>query len=188
MTERGCITPTSMAALLDYWAGDADPGDADRLEEHAFACRECSRRLAAVAELARGIARVAAIRGGIGMVLTQAIVDRLAEDGVKMRHYRVDPGDSVHCTIGRDDDLSITYLSADLRDVQRVDVVTYAHGEEWARIDDAPIDRATGRVIFAVGGDQARTFPAITVRVELLAGQRDGGTRLIGAYTFEHTP
>jgi hypothetical protein len=105
-----------------------------------------------------------------------------------MRHYRVDPGDSVQCAIGRDDDLSITYLSADLRDVQRVDVVTYAHGEEWALIDDAPIDRATGRVIFAVGGDPARTFPAITARVELLASEHDGTTSLLGAYTFEHTP
>lgn len=187
MTELECTTPTPLGALLDYWAGDAS-ADADRIEEHAFECRECSRRLAAVAELAQGVARVAAIRGGIAMVLTQAIVDRLAEDGLKMRHYWVDPGDSVQCSIGTDDDLSITYLSADLRDVQRVNVVSFAHGQEWARIDDAPIDIATGRVIFSVGGDVARTFPEITVRVELQASERDGSTRLLGAYTFHHTP
>jgi hypothetical protein len=187
MTELECATPTPLAALLDYWAGDAG-ADADRIEEHAFECSECSRRLAAVAELAQGIARVAAVRGGIAMVLTQALVDRLAADGVKMRHYRVDPGHSVQCSIGADDDLSITYLSADLRDVQRVNVVSFAHGQEWARIEDAPIDVATGRVIFSVGGDLARTFPAITVRVELQACERDGSTRLLGAYTFQHTP
>src|SRR3569832_850091 len=121
MTELECTTPTPLGALLDYWAGDAS-ADAGRIEGRAFECSECSRRLAAVAELAQGAARVAAIRGGIAMVLTQVIVDRLAEDGLKMRHYWVDPGDSVQCAIGTDDDLSISYLAAALRDVQRVDV------------------------------------------------------------------
>src|SRR3569833_187268 len=180
MTELECTTPTPQAALLEYWAGDAS-ADADRIEEHTFESRECSRRHGAVAELAQGGARVAAIRGGIAMVLTQAIVDRLAEDGLKMRHYWVDPGDSVQCSIGTDDDLSISYLSADLRDVQRVDVVSFAHGQEWARIDDAPLDIATGRVIFSVGGDVARTFPEITVRVELQARGRGGGAGGRGA-------
>lgn len=177
-----------MEALVDYWTGDATTADAERLEEHAFACETCGRRLATVANLARGVARVATIRGGIGMVVTQAIVDRLAADGLRMRHYRVSPGQTVHCTVGPDDDLSITYLSANLRDVQGVDVVLYAHGKEWARIDDAPIDRAKGQVIYTTGGDLARTFPAMTVRVELVARERAGNARMLGEYTFEHTP
>lgn len=72
--------------------------------------------------------------------------------------------------------------------MQRVDVVLQAHGKEWARMDDAPIDRATGQVIDTVGGDLARTFPAIVVRVELLAPEREGNARVLGEYTFEHTP
>src|SRR3569623_324498 len=99
MTELECTTPTPLAALLDYWAGDAS-ADADRIEEHTFECRECSRRLDAVAELAQGVAREAAIRGGIALVRTQSIVERLAEDGLKMRHYWADPGDAVQCSIG----------------------------------------------------------------------------------------
>jgi len=65
--------------------------------------------------------------------------------------------------------------------------VLYARGKEWARIDDAPIDHTTGQVIHVVGGDLARTFPAITVRVELRV-LRHGDTSVLGEYTFEHTP
>lgn len=85
------------------------------------------------------------------MVVTQAMIDRLARDGLKMRHYLVHAGQTIQCTIGADDDLSVTYLTADLRDVQRVDVVSYVDGKEWSRIDDAPIDRDTGQVIYTVG-------------------------------------
>ena len=177
-----------MATLVDYWAGDALTADAEDVEEHTFACEMCSRRLAAIANLAQGVARVAAIRGGIGMVVTQALLDRLTADGLRMRHYRVRPGETVLCTVGPDDDLSVTYLSADLRDVQRVDVVLYAQGKEWARMDDAPIDRVTGQVIYTTGGNLARTFPAMTVRVELRAPEKDGNARVLGEYTFEHTP
>ncbi len=183
-----CATPVLLGALVDYWAGDATTEEAERLEEHVFACDSCARRLAAVAGLAQGVALVAAIRGGIGMVLTQALVAQLAADGLKMRHYHPQHGESIRCTIGPDDDLSITYLSADLRDVRRVDVVSYVQTKEWARIVDAPIDRVAGQVIYAVGGDLARTFPSITVRVELVAFGPDGDTKVLGNYIFEHTP
>jgi hypothetical protein len=82
----------------------------------------------------------------------------------------------------------VTYLSADLGAVERVNVVLYAHGKEWGRIDDAPIDRARGQVIYTTGGDLARTFPAMTVRVELVAATRADDVRVLGEYTFEHTP
>jgi hypothetical protein len=176
-----------MGALIGYWAGDAS-AEAEQIEDHVFACETCSRKLIALADLARGVARVAAIRGGIAMVTTQAIIDRLAADGLRMRHYRLRPGETVRCTVSADDDLSVTYLSADLGAVERVNVVLYAHGKEWGRIDDAPIDRARGQVIYTTGGDLARTFPAMTVRVELVAATRADNTRLLAAYTFEHTP
>jgi len=188
VSQVDCATPVSMATLVDYWAGDTSTADAERFEEHAFACETCSRRLEAIATLAGGVARVATMPGGIGMVVTQALIDRLLADGLRMRHYRVQPGETVQCTVGPDDDLSVTYLSAELHDVQRVDVVLYAHGSEWARMDDAPIDRVTGQVIYTTGGRLARTFPAITVRVELRAPEKDGNARVLGEYTFEHTP
>ena len=188
MSQLDCSTPVSMATLVDYWAGDASTIDAERFEEHAFACETCSRRLEAIANLARSVARVATLPGGLGMVATQALIDRLTADGSRMRHYRVQPGETVQCTVGPDDDLSVTYLSADFHDVQRVDVVLYAHGREWARMDDAPIDRVTGQVIYTTGGDLARTFPSITVRVELRSPEKDGSARVLGEYTFEHTP
>jgi hypothetical protein len=182
-----CSTAASIGLLVDYWAGDATTADAERLEDHAFACDSCWRRLAAVASLARGVAQVAAMRGGLAMVVTQAMIDRLATEGLRMRHYRPRPGQTVHCTIGPDDDLSVTYLTADFQDVQRVDLVFYAHDKEWARIEDAPIDHTTGQVIHVVGGDLARTFPAIKVRLELRA-LRGTETSVLGEYTFEHTP
>jgi len=187
VSAAGCQAPVPLDALVDYWAGDLLAAEADSLEEHVFACDACGRRLAGVARLAHGVAQVASRRGGLQMVLTPALVDRLARDGLRMRHYRIAPGQSVACTVGPEDDLLVTVLAADLRGVGRVDLVMSMPGHEPVRLSDAPADFANGQVIVALSGDLARTFPAMTLQTRLVAVDA-GGERALAEYTFDHTP
>ena len=55
-----CNAPIPEETLLDYWAGDlADGGETERLEEHLFACGDCSARLEQLAALGTGLATLA---------------------------------------------------------------------------------------------------------------------------------
>src|SRR6185295_10818250 len=107
----------SLESLVDYWAGGSTDEDSARIEDHVFSCDSCTSRLSTVANLARGIARVSARRGGVHTGATESMVARFTTDGLKMRHYRAEPGQSVACTIGADDDMLVTYLRADLGNV-----------------------------------------------------------------------
>jgi len=177
-----CVT---LEALLDYWAGELPARDADELEAHVFGCDSCTARLAGVAELATAVAQLVRRRGGLQLVLTESLVKQLAAHGLRMRHYRVGPGDRVPCTVGAEDDLLVTYLRADLAEVERVDVLL-GDPEHALRLSDVPIDRATGQVVFTVSGDAVRQWPDRVQRVELLAIE-DSGERSLGEYAFEHT-
>jgi hypothetical protein len=49
-----CQSPIPDGTLLDYWARDlADGHETDRVEEHLFACGDCSARLRAASTRAR---------------------------------------------------------------------------------------------------------------------------------------
>ncbi len=52
-----CPAPVPDATLLDYWARDLLDGDEmNRVEEHLFACGDCSARLDQMAALGAGLA------------------------------------------------------------------------------------------------------------------------------------
>jgi hypothetical protein len=187
MTEPPCQSPVPLESLVDYWSGASTTGDAERIEDHVFSCDSCSRRLSNVASLARGIVRVSGRRGGVHTGATESMVARFATDGLHMRHYRAQPGERIACTVGADDDLLITYLRADLSNVERVDMVLRSQGRLIERIEDAPVDATTGQVIYTLSGDVARTFPAMSIDVELISIDKNG-ERKLGTYRFEHTP
>ena len=55
-----CQAPIPDGTLLDYWARDLADGDGtDRVEEHLFACGDCSARLDVLATLGAGLATLA---------------------------------------------------------------------------------------------------------------------------------
>lgn len=184
----GCAAPLELAILVDYWAGDLERGAAERVEEHGFACDACARRWGAAASLARAIARVAARRGGIAMPLTPALAARLADDGLAIREYRAAAGGLVACTVSSADDLLVAWLSAELPAAGRIDLaMADVTGTVVERMEDVPVDHAAGRVGYALPGDLARTWPATTFEVRLIAVEA-GGDRTLASYTFEHTP
>jgi hypothetical protein len=187
VSASACASPTSSEALVDYWAGAAPVSEAEHLEEHLFACDACSRRLAQVAEIARGVAQIAERRGGAHLMLTPSLVDRLAIAGVKMRHYDAAPGQRVECTVAADDDLLVTHLEANMRDIERVDVAVLDDaGGTIMRMQDVPVDLERRRICYTISGDVARTLPTVTIHVKVLA-METSTERTIAEYTFAHT-
>jgi hypothetical protein len=180
-----CAEPIAFDALVAYWAHE-DADDAG-VEEHVFACDACAARLAAVARIAQGVARVSGRRGGVDMVVTGAIVDRLAREGLKLRSYRVAPGGTVACTVAPDDDLVVTTLDVDLAGVESVDLVKRRDGAVFSRMSDVPVDAARGEIVYTVSGDRLRGLPKTTIEVEVIA-KAPGGPRRLGLYVFDHSP
>lgn len=187
MTHPTCGAPVGWEVLVDYWAGDLVAADAEAVEEHVFACEACAGRLAGVAALARGISRTARRTGGMRLSATPALIDALSKHGVRMRHYRLGPGESVACTVGADDDLVVTWLRADLMGTERVDLAAYdASGAPLGRWEDMPVDPASGQVLFTLPGDEMRTWPDMVQRICVVAIEQ-GRERVLGEYTFNHT-
>ena len=106
----------------------------------------------------------------------------------RLRHYHARPGERVACTVGADDDLLVTWLTMDLERVAQVDVtLSNAEGRLLRRVEDVPVDHQRNEIIYSLGGDLARTFPAMTFHVEVVAVAPEGRRRL-AEYTFDHTP
>ena len=83
----GCNAPIPEETLVDYWARDlADGDETDRVEEHLFACGECSARLHQLAALGTGLATLMR-QGRVSGIVSRVILNRLQRDGVHVRMY-----------------------------------------------------------------------------------------------------
>ncbi len=185
MSEARCIKASPTSALLAYWLGESVAEEA-AVEEHLMACPHCSARLQSLVRLGRGIRR-ATRAGNIHGVLSASFVDELRDDGLRVREYRLQPGASVACTVTPDDDLVVSYLSAPLRDVQRLDLVFEDPGSgHELRMADVAFDPEAGEVVLAPSTAALRVFDTGPRRARLLA-VHDGEEREIGCYTFNHT-
>ena len=185
MTERRCTTPIDLVDIVDYWAGDLPQTDADRLEEHVFACAECARHLGEGAALARGIAAVVR-QGRFHSIVTDALLNRLARDGVRIRTYTLEPGVVVPCSVWTDDDLVVTRIRADFSGVDSMTVVTrLASGQEVGRLSDIFVRPGQMEIIDAISASILRRLPSTSVRLTV-TGRTAAGERTIGEYVLEH--
>lgn len=185
MNRSSCSAPIALATLLEYWLGELDEASEARVEEHFLGCDECSENLQSVVELAGGL-RALVREGTAHAVLTDGFVARAAAQGFRLREYRVPCNGSVHCTVAPDDDFLITRLEAPLGAVEQLDLVFLGEATQH-RLRDVPFDRATGEVVLTLGIANIRDADAHTARFQLLAVDRNS-ERLIGEYTFNHTP
>jgi hypothetical protein len=187
MTSRSCQSPLAWETLLAYWLGELEPDSAEQVEEHYLGCAQCSRRLEQLATLAGGI-RDLARSSGVDMVLNDEIVQRLTQDGLRVREYRVARNGSVNCTVAPEDDFVVGRLEAPLQGVQRVDLLTLDNdGNIHARQQDIPFVADSGSVVFAPGIDKLRAMPASILHFRLLAIDNQG-EHTLGDYTFNHSP
>jgi hypothetical protein len=181
-----CQAPLDDGLLADYWLGDAPAEEEERVEEHLLGCAACSGRLRALAAIGDGVRRLA--RGGaFDVVVGASFVEEAARLGLRVREYRVPAGGRVECTVTPDDDLLISRLQGDFRDVARLDLVTQVEGFPQQRVEDIPVDPSAPEIVLSGAMPLLRALGETVVRMRLLAPE-PGGDRLVGEYTFAHTP
>jgi len=121
-------------------------------------------------------------------VLTSGFLERLIDEGLRVREYRLAPGGRVECTVTPSDDLVAARLAADLRGTQHVDLVKCdAEGREEQRLKDIPVSPSAQEIVLLERIDRIRALSACVQRVRLVASAA-GGERLLAEYTFVHTP
>jgi len=187
VSASACAEPLDLSVLIDYWLGDLAPDEEERVEEHLLGCAACSEQMGDLVALTGGVRSLANL-GVVRAVVTSAFLERLIDEGLRVREYRLVPGGSVECTITPSDDLVAARLAADLRGIQHVDLVKCdAEGREKHRLKDIPVSASAQEVVLLERIDRIRALPAGVQRVRLVAPDADG-ERLLAEYTFVHTP
>jgi hypothetical protein len=187
MNTSSCQSPLEWQTLLAYWLGELDPDSEARTEEHYLGCAACSRRLDELTALAQGV-RALVRASGVDAVVNEQFVRNLAERGLQVREYRVQQNGSVNCTVTPEDDFVVARLEAPLAGVTRLDLVDIGiDGKSEMRHEDIPFVAESGSVVISTRIEALRALPASTVRMRLLAVDNNGD-RIIGEYTFNHTP
>jgi len=182
-----CSTPVDAAILTDYWLGVLPSFEEEAIEEHLFICDECGARLREVIALAAAI-RDLARQGSLLMVVSDAFLERVAAEGLRVREYALPNGGSVACTVTAQDDFLIGRLTADLSGARRVDLsFCDERGTERLRLADIPFNSEAGAVAFQQSITYAKAAPSETMIARLVTFNDAGDERLLGEYTFNHT-
>jgi hypothetical protein len=180
-----CANPIDEGVLADYWLAALPPSEEESVEEHLLSCDACGARLREIVAIADGI-REMAREGSVRVVVSEAFLERAAREGLRVRQYAPPRGGSVNCTVTADDDLLVARLAVDLSKAKRVDLC-YTHPGGTVRLPDIPVNPASGGVILNVSIPQMRSAPAHVAVIQLLALD-DTGERVLGEYTFNHSP
>src|SRR5215831_898337 len=101
-----CLNPIDVAVLAGYWIGVLEGSDEEMVEEHLLECDKCGEQLRELIALAEGV-RELARSGSLRMIVSEAFLKRVAEDGLRVRQYDAPAGGSVECTVTAEDDILI---------------------------------------------------------------------------------
>ena len=188
--EHRCAEPLSGDLLVEYWQGELAESEAERVEAQYLSCEACALGLEKLAGVAAGVARLMAA-GRVPGFTTVAALERAAAEGLRIGTYRLEPGQSAHCTIRPEDDCNVLRLPLAIRGVERVDLdlVTMEAGREPSRlhVDDVPLDRERGELVLLYPGDRLRELPDHTLEIQVHAVDA-GVPRALGRYTMFHSP
>ncbi len=181
-----CQSPIPDGTLLDYWARDlVDGHETDRVEEHLFACGDCSARLQRVAALGPGLATLVR-QGRVSGIVSRALLNRMQRDGIRVRMYSLIPGETVPCAVFPGDDLVVAALRADFSGVDAVTLSVTGLGD-WpsGEIDDVPVSGPDGEVLWATPAAIVRQMPSVRLQLTLASA---GATRAeLGRYVLDHS-
>jgi anti-sigma factor RsiW len=183
MTAATCQR-IGLADLADYTAGELPEADAAALEEHLFACTDCSARAAEFDAVVQAIP--AAVRSaGVSGFVTDAVLNRLARDGVRVRAYALSPGAVTPCAVWEEDEVMALRLRGDFRGNSEFTLSQRIAGREITRAAGRIAASAHGEIIYALPAAWVRQLPV--AEVELLLTTAEGGQEQpIGRYTLVH--
>ncbi len=181
-----CQAPIPDATLLDYWARDvADSDETDRVEEHLFACGDCSARLHRLAALGPGLATLVR-QGRVSGIVSRVLLNRMQRDGIHVRMYSLVPGETVPCAVFPGDDLVVAALRADFSGVDAVTLsVTGPENSPSGEIHDVPVSGPEGEVLWATPAAVVRQMASMRLQLTLSSA---GSTRAeLGRYVLDHS-
>jgi hypothetical protein len=181
-----CLVPISDGILLDYWVRDlADGDETDRVEEHLFACGDCSARLHGMTALGTGLATLVR-QGRISGIVSRSLLNRMQRDGLHVRMYSLAPGDTVPCAVFPGDDLIVAALRADFTAVEAVTLSVTGSGDSpFNQLDNVPVSGLDGEVFWATPAAVVRQMQSMRLQLTLASA---GATRAeLGRYVLEHS-
>jgi hypothetical protein len=178
-----CQAPISDGALLDYWTHElADGDETDRVEEHLFACGDCSARLERLSALGTGLAALVR-EGRVGGIVSRALLNRMQRDGLHIRMYSLEPGETVPCAVFPGDDLVVTVLRADFSDVEAVTLSVTGPGDSpFSQVDNVPVSGTNREVLWATPAARVREMPS-----QLTLASAGAAHAELGRYVLEHS-
>lgn len=182
MTSGGCAR-IALDDLTDYAAGDLAPVDAAAIEEHLFSCADCGARAAEFDSLIAALSQAIRSAEFDGFV-TDAVLNRLARDGVRMRAFSLSPGAVVPCAVWDGDEVMALRLSGDFDPASDLTLSQRIAGTE--------VSRATGRIaagareiIYILSAAWVRQVPVVEVDV-IVTAQQDGEETVKASYKLLH--
>ena len=181
-----CHAPMSDETLLDYWSRDlADGDETDRVEEHLFACGDCSARLHDMASLGAGLAALAR-QGRVTGIVSRTLLNRMQRDGVHVRLYSVASGETVPCAVFPADDLVVAALRADFSAAGAVTLSVMGPGDSpIGEVDDVPVSRLDRELLWVLPAAVVRQMPSMRLRLTLASV---GATRAeLGTFVLDHS-
>jgi len=182
MKAPGCER-IALADLTDYAAGELSDAEAAATEEHLFTCAGCGARAAEFDALVRAIG--AAVRSAqVGGFVTDAVLNRLSREGVRVRSFALSPGASVACAVWAGDELMALRLRGDFGGAGEITLSQRMAGTEVMRAT-SEVAAGDSEVIYAIPAAWVRELPVAEIEV-LLTGRDAGEERPIGSYTLVH--
>ena len=181
----GCQAPIPDLTLLDYWARDlSDGNETERVEEHLFACGDCSARLQRLAALGPGLATLVR-QGRVSGIVSRALLNRMQRDGIHVRMYSLEPGETVPCAVFPGDDLVVAALRADFSGVDAVTLSVSGPGDSpLSQLDNVPVSGPDAEVFWATPAAVVRRMTSMRLQLTLASA---GATRAeLGRYVLDH--
>lgn len=176
-----CTSPIPWATLVDYWAHDLTPADADAVEEHVFACDAC----------AAGYTRIGAIVGATRAMLMPAIdaaqLAALRGAGLVVVENAFRPAERREVVFPSGADLLIHRLGGlELAGAERVSLAVSVESTGELLFEDpyAPFDPARGEVLIAC----QRHFVAYPrdVRLDVTVHHHGGAAPATATFLIPH--
>ena len=171
--------------LLAWWLDELDEKESEEVEAHLFECDDCVARLRELLRL-RAAVKDALLQGHVAGAVSSQFIGKLRDDGLRVREYRVEAGASVACTIAPDDDVLVSCLQAPLGGIRQLDL-EFETQDGTFRSTHIAFDAGANVVNVIAPTAAVKKMGVETQRMRLYA-VAPGSERLVGEYTFNHSP